>query len=306
MGGSWSIHSETAQTRIHMCCYVLTTLLFLIVTSGSPRTATADTAERLELGHTSTGAVVTLIRAGVGWSISIGGPNSPLLSQPEPARVEVSGGSGGGLHEFNAAYSHASRAPAGVEATATIRSSPNVSFHVRDLWQLHDDVLSVQRTVTVQGSASGGFSSAVVFSAPKLVWEDANYLAPGVLYADPTYDGERSPGGTLLYAAHHLSMREDILPAPLLGLYFRDGASVAMLDPMPRGDTTEAESKLSQPEMTDARFQFGSLSVSQLQGMPLNFGFQYPGSVQGYFAGQGNSPVFMRRYHPIRAGFSQS
>ena len=101
-------------------------------------------------------------------------------------------------------------------------------------------------------------------------------------------------------------MREDILPAPLLGLYFRDGASVAMLDPMPRGDTTEAESKLSQPEMTDARFQFGSLSVSQPQGMPLNFGFQYPGSVQGYFAGQGNSPVFMRRYHPIRAGFSQS
>ena len=211
--------------------HVLTTLLFLIATLGSPRTATAGTPERLELGHTSTGAVVTLIRKRAGWSISIGGPNSPLLSQPEPARVEVSGGSGGGVHEFNAAYNQASGTPAGVEATATIRSSPNVSFLVRDLWQLHDDVLSVQRTVNVQGSASGGFSSAVVFSAPKLVWEDANYLAPGVLYADPTYDGERSPGGTLLYAAHHLNMREDILPAPLLGLYFRDGASVAMLDP---------------------------------------------------------------------------
>jgi hypothetical protein len=70
--------------------YVLTILLFLISTFGSLRTATAATPERLELGHTSTGAVVTLIRAGAGWSISIGGPSSPLLSQPEPARVEVS------------------------------------------------------------------------------------------------------------------------------------------------------------------------------------------------------------------------
>jgi len=284
----------------------LTSLLLLLLTVSSPCTATAVMPERLNLGRTSTGATVSLTRARAGWSIGIDGPGSPLLSQSEPARVEISDGSGGGVHEFNAAYDQVSRAPDGVEATATIRSSPTVSFLVRDLWQLHDDDLSVQRTVVVQGSASGGFSSAIVFSAPKLCWNDASYLAPGVLYADPTYDGERSPGGTLLYADHHLSLREDILPAPLLGLYFRDGASIAILDPMPRGDTTEAESKLAEMEMTDGRFQFGSLSVSQPQGTPLEFGFQYPGSVQGYFAGHGSSPVFMRRYHPIEAGFSQN
>ena len=283
--------------------YVPTTLLFLISTLG---TATAAQPEHLELGHTSTGALVTFIRAEAGWSITIGGPNSPLLSQPEPARVEVSDGSVGGVHEFNAPYSQVARTSTGVEATATIHSSPTVSFLVRDIWQLHEEVLSVQRTVTVEGSTSRGFSSAIVFSAPNLVWEDASYFAPGVLYADPTYDGERSPGGTLLYAAHHLSFREDILPAPLLGLYFRGGASVTILDPMPRGDTTEAESQLAQPEMTDARFQFGSLSVTQPQGTPLEFGFKYPGSIQGYFAGHGSSPIFIRRYHPIRAGFSQS
>lgn len=141
--------------------------------------------------------------------------NSPLLSQAEPARIEVFDASDGGVHELNAAYGQAARTAAGVEAAATIRSSPTVSFLVRDVWELHDEVLSVQRTVSVEGSGSGGFSSAVVFSAPKLVWNDASYLAPGVLYADPTYDGERSPGGTLLYAAHHLSLREEILPAPL-------------------------------------------------------------------------------------------
>jgi hypothetical protein len=262
---------------------VLTTLLFLIATLGNLRTAAAATPQRLELGHTSTGTVVTLIHGGTGWSINIGGPNSPLLSQAEPARVEIFDGTGGDVHEFNTPYTQATRTAAGVEATATIRSSPTVSFLIQDLWQLHEDVLSVQRTVSVQGSAPGGFSSAIVFSAPKLVWEDASYLAPGVLYGDPTYDGERSPGGTLLYAAHHLSMREDILPAPLLGLYFRGGASVAMLDPAPRGDTTEAESKLAQPEMTDARFQFGALSVLAAARHAADIRLPVPGLRSGLF-----------------------
>jgi hypothetical protein len=133
---------------------VPTTLLFLISTLGGTRAATA-TPERLVLGHASIGAAVIFIRAGAGWSISIGGPNSPLLSQLEPARVEVFDGSVGGVHELNAPYREAVRTSSGVEATATIRSIPTVSLLVRDLWRLHDDILSVQRTVAVQGSAPG-------------------------------------------------------------------------------------------------------------------------------------------------------
>ena len=284
--------------------HALTSVLILLTTLCTYCAAEAA-PERLDLGRTSTGATVTFIHSQVGWSIDIERQGLPHLSQPEPARVKVSNGSGE-MHELNAAYDRVLRLADGVEATATVRDDQAVSFLVRDLWQVHGEVLSVQRSVAVQGSAPGGFSSTIEFTVPKLGWEDASYLAPGVLYADPTYDGERSPGGTLLYAAHHLSLREDILPAPLLGLYFKDGSSVAMLDPTPRGDTTEEESKLAQPEMTDARFQFGSLSVSQPQGAALQFGFQYPASVQGYFAGHGTSPVFIRRYHPIQAGFSQT
>lgn len=285
--------------------YALTPFLFLLATFGA-HCAAAVTPEHIDLGLSSTGATVTFTHAPHGWSIDIQRPGSPQLTQPEPARVEVFNGTGGDVRNLNAAYDQVLRTADGVQASAVIHDGPAVSFLVRDLWQVHGDVLAVQRTVNVQGSAPGGFSSAIVFYAPKLGWNDASYLAPGVLYADPTYDGERSPGGTLLYAAHHLSLREDILPAPLLGLYFRDGTSVAMLDPAPRGDTTEAESKLTQTEMTDAHFQFGALSVSQPQDAPLQFGFQYPGSVQGYFAGHGSSSVFIRRYHPIQAGFSQN
>jgi len=281
------------------------TLLVLLATLGGLGDLAATPGD-LILGNTLTGETVTFNRAANGWGIGIEGPGAPLLSQAEPARLEISDAPAGDVHQLNAAYEQVSRTPNGVEASVVIHSSTAVSFLIRDTWQLQEDVLTVQRTVTVQGSDAGGFSSSIVFSAPKLSWEDASYFAPGVLYADPTYDGERSPGGTALYAAHHLGFREDILPSPMLGLYFRNGASVAMLDPTPRGDTTEAESKLTETVMTDARFQFGSLSVRQQQGAPLSFAFQFPGSVEGYFAGHGNSPVSLRRYHPIQNGYSES
>ena len=101
---------------------------------------------------------------------------------------------------------------------------------------------------------------------PAVGWQDVQYLAPGALYGDPTYDGDRSAGGTLNDAARRFVMREDVLPAPLFALSFANGASIAMLDPSPRGDTTVEESKLTRAVMTDARFQFGALGARQAAG----------------------------------------
>ena len=72
----------------------------------------------------------------------------------------------------------------------------------------------------------------------------------------------------LNYAAHHFFMREDILPAPLFALSFHNGISVTILDPSPRGDSTVEETKLTQPVMTDARFQFGALGAWQRDNRP--------------------------------------
>ena len=97
-------------------------------------------------------------------------------------------------------------------------------------------------------------ASSIVFSVdPSEVWTDVNCLAPGLLYGDPTYDGDRSPGGKLNYAARRFVMREDILAAPLFALSFENGASVSVLDPAPRGDTSAEETKLTRSAITDAR-----------------------------------------------------
>ena len=122
----------------------------------------------------------------------------------------------------------------------------------------------------------------------------------------PPYNGERSPGGTLNNAAHHYQLREDLLPAPLFALSFQNAASVAVLDPSPRGDSTFEETKLTKDVMTDARFQFGALGAWQDADGPIQFGFCFPGSVRGYMGRADAAPRTVRRYHPITQGVTHS
>ena len=158
---------------------------------------------------------------------------------------------------------------------------------MEDRWSLTGAVVTVSRKVEVTGNAPGGFNSSVVLTVdPSVRWSDVNFLVPGALYGDPTYDGDRSPGGTLNYAARRFIMREDILPAPMFGISFSNGASVTMLDPAPRGDTTVEESP-AKAVMTDARFQFGALGAWQADEGPIEFGFRFPGTMSMYAFGRG-------------------
>ena len=185
----------------------------------------------------------------------------------------------------------------------------DVVFRVHDKWSVSSTVLSLERNVTVKGSAPGGFYSAIDFNVDRsLTWPDINFMVPGAIYGDPTYDGDRSPGGTLNYAARHLLMREDILAAPLFAMSFKDGASIAMLDPAPRGNTTEEESKLTNLVMTDARFQFGAMGAWQAEDGAVQFGFRYPGTVNDFGGARGQPavPRWIRRYHPMTEGFADN
>ncbi len=99
-------------------------------------------------------------------------------------------------------------------------------------------------------------------------------------------------------------MREDTLSSPLFGLSFNNGASVAVLNPEPRGDTTVEETRLAKPVVTDARLQFGALGAWQADDSPIEFGFWFPGSTSSYGGGRGGAAGlrWMRRYHPIAQG----
>lgn len=269
----------------------------------------AQPADHVELGRLQTGATVSFVRAaGSEWGIEIAGGAAPLIQQPQPARLEIYR-TEEDIRELAAGYKTVEPSASGVDAQAEIAYGDKVVFHVEDHWSMTGAVVLLSRKVEVAGDAPGGFSSSIVFKVdPSIGWSDVKFLAPGALYGDPTHDGERSPGGTLNDAAHRFFMREDILPAPLFALSFDNGASVTMLDPAPRGDSTVAETKLSKDVMTDARFQFGALGAWQADEGPIECGFSFPGTVCLYANGT-NAPAkprWIRRYHPIAQGVAHS
>jgi hypothetical protein len=282
-------------------------LLLLLLTTGAPVSAQVQGravagSANVVLGRLRTGATVSFTRTGAaGWGIEVAGAAAPRVAEARPARLQVFH-SEDDIRELAAAYRTVQKMPAGIEARADIASGNGVVFHVVDQWRVSDAVVSARRSVTVTGRAPGGFSSSVALALdPAVGWHDVQYLAPGALYGDPTHDGERSAGGTLNDAARRFVMREDVLPAPLFALSFANGASIAVLDPSPRGDTTVEESKLTQAVMTDARFQFGALGAQQAGDGPVEFGFWFPGTVRSYGGSRNEppSPRWVRRYHPI-------
>ncbi|OHB64492.1 MAG: hypothetical protein A2Y76_01275, partial [Planctomycetes bacterium RBG_13_60_9] len=271
--------------------------------------ALAQQGDRVDLGRLQTGATVSFVRAGSGdWGIEIAGAAAPRILQPKPAKLEVFR-TEEDIRQLAAGYKTVEKSDSGIDALAEISHDGSVVFRVQDRWGLNGAVVSVNRKVQVVGNASGGFYSSVVLTVdPAVGWSDVSYLAPCLLYGDPTYDGERSPGGTRNYAARRFVMREDNLSAPLFALSFKNGASVTVLDPAPRGDTTVEETRLSRPVITDARLQFGALGAWQADDGPIEFGFWLPGTTSGYAGGRGGAggPRWIRRYHPIAQGVAHS
>ena len=279
-------------------------ILFLVISL-----ACAHQDERVNLGKLQTDAVISFIRNMDGeWGLEIAGNAAPLLTQKKPAQIEVYQGEDT-IDKLSAGYITIEQKNADIYANTQIKYCEGIVFDIHDVWSLNGAVISVSRKVDVTGDAPGGFNSSVGFMIDTSVnWSDVNFMAPGALYGDPIYNGERSPGGTLNYAAKRYLMREDILPAPLFALSFGNGASVTMLNPAPSGESTVAETKLTHNVMTDARFEFGVLGTWQTDAGPIEFGLQFPGTTSMYAYGP-DAPMethWIRRYHPIKDGFTQA
>jgi hypothetical protein len=263
----------------------------------------AQQGDRVNLGHLQTGETVSFIRAAEGeWGIEISGATTPRILQPKPAKLEIFR-TEADICQFATGYKTVEKSTTGINALAEITYSDNVVFRAHDRWSLSGAVVSVNREVEVTGNTPGGFYSSIVLALdPSVSWPDVKYMAPGALYGDPTYNGAWSPGGTLNNDARCFVMREDVISAPLFAISFGNGASVAMLNPAPRGDTTRAESSRSaSPAMTDARFQFGALGAWQTDDNPIEFGYRFPGTVTTFGRGRSTAtkPRWIRRYHPI-------
>ena len=286
-----------------------TALIWLLI---APLASAQQAANRIELGRLANGASVTFVRAGSGdWGIEISGGGAPDMTQPKPAQIEVFRG-GENVSDLAAGYQSVQKEADAVVAKAKVAGGGAAAFAVEDRWAVSGAVLSLSRKVSVTAAEdNAGFFSAIrLLTAPTVKWEDADYFAPDVLYGDPSYDGDRSPGGTVNYRAKRFAIREDLMSAPLFALSFRDGRWAAVLDLAPRGDTTLAETTASAATpVIEERIQFGALGARGIPEGGVEFGFGLPGATQesggGFGRGTATSTV-RRRYHPVKAGFSHS
>ncbi|HSW51185.1 MAG TPA: hypothetical protein VLH09_13465, partial [Bryobacteraceae bacterium] len=300
--------------------YPLTRLLPALLWAFSVLCAQQD--RDISLGRLSTGATVTFVRASSGeWGLEVAGSGSPRISQAQPARLEVFSRDVSGtnlkddVRQLAAAYRSVEVAGGIATARAQIAYGPGVTFRVEDRWSVSGAVLSLRRRVEVAGNSPGGFYSAVLFSTPpEVTWPDLEFMAPGKIYSDPTYNGDTSPGGAMPYAARRLAVRDTSLTAPLFALSFKNGYSVTVMNPSPRGDTTTEESRTpTGTVMIDERFQFGALGARENAEGGVDFGFWLPGTINDYIGGGARSlttttpvPSWRRRYHPIQQGLAHS
>ena len=277
--------------------------------------STPAPANRIELGRLSNGAAVAFVRTGGEWGIQISGGDPQSFAQPKPAQIEVYRG-GDNATDLASGYQSVTKEADSVVAKAKVSGGEAV-FAVEDRWKVAGAVLSVSRKVTVTGGeANAGFYSAVRFSTARTVaWPDADYLVPGLLYGEP-HNGANGPAGVNALRAKRLNIREDYFSAPVIGIWFRDGRSVAVMDPAPRGDTTEEETEAPATKpIIDERIQFGALGARENSEGGIEFGFWLPGTTAefsgGGFGGRGAigpppPQIVRRRYHPVKAGFSQN
>jgi hypothetical protein len=277
--------------------------------------ASAQQVARINLGNYRIGSVVSFVQGKDGeWGIEISGNNFAELTQMKPAQIEIYKGADN-IFRLSAGYNTVEKKNNIITAKTTLKAQSGAKFNIEDQWSLSEDVLLLNRKVYVIGTENNtGFFSAIKFSTnPKIKWEDLNYFAPDVLYGDPTYDGDTSPGGTLPYKAKCFSIREDAMSAPLFGLSFKNGCWAAVLDLAPNGETTTEESSATaSATIIDEHIKFGALGAQEITGGGIEFGFWLPGTTREFAGGFGPtsatvpSQVVRHRYNPVKEGFTQN
>ena len=288
--------------------FVISGLVMILLVSCSQK--------KVSLGDLQSGSNVSFVPDTSGsWGIEIRGNTIPVLINQKPAQIEIFESEENVTH-ITAGYQSVKKKGGALTAVAHLTGTNGAEFEVEDNWSISGDVLSLKRKVSVTGSEeNAGFLSAIRFSTtPDIKWEDISYFSPDVLYGDPTYDGETSPGGTLAYNAKCFSIREDYISAPLFGLSFKNGNWAAVLDLAPDGATTMEETTApATTPVIDERIQFGAVGARETPDGGVEFGFWIPGTINEFsggfgFGGNTATPtqVVRRRYHPVKDGFVQN
>jgi len=241
------------------------------------------------------------------WGLSIEKDGAAFFTRKEPVNIEIYK-DGAVIETLNAGYDRFTEKDGGYLAEATV-AYRDVSFLVNDKWSVVNDALQVDRTLVVRGSMSGGFMSGIQLSYHEPATRDSVKLfAPGMIYGTTDHLTAAAIGGK--NCKDFIRIREDRLPAPLIGAYFSNGFSLCVLNSKPDARTIKEDSRdLEAKTIIDERLRFGAIGADFNQQNP-EFGYWFPGSEGGItYKGMtypyGQKKKWSRRYHPISDGLKQ-
>jgi hypothetical protein len=247
-----------------------------------------------------------------GWAVAVEGAGLASVRQDGPVKIELFDAKSG-PRTYQHSYDHIIKTRQGFRGFAKIRISGSAAIGVQDEWELIGKCLKLRRQAVVSGSSDGGFMSGITLvTLADVARSDAAYFAPGMIYGSTDNCSPNAIGGKDTYTSGNgqVWIREDRLPAPLLGIYFADGSSISVLDPSPDTATTSQDSHdFDIVPMIDERFRFGSVGAG-LRDTKQECGFWLPGT-EGEITYLGNTypggqvKKWRRRYHPLKEGFKQ-
>jgi len=178
------------------------------------------------------------------WGIVVGDAGMASIEQPQPMQLEIWDAAKSETRSMSAGYASLTEDEAGLIGAGRLTLADDVSFQFKDCWNLDHGVLYLDRSVEVNGNAPGGFlSGAVLRVASPQTWPQIEWFAPGMIYGNFDLIPGFAIGGRDYYrpGAYTVRIREDRLPAPLVAALFGDHSSLAVLNRVPRGDSTAAE-----------------------------------------------------------------
>ncbi len=269
--------------------------------------------QEIELGRLAGGEKVVAVKAPAGgWSLAVEDGGKVFARLANPVSLEFYN-DGWPAAPLLSAYQTFMAAPGGHVGRAAVKTATGVEFSVEDTWTVAGAELRLSRRLAVKGQGRGGFLSAVTFAAEESgARQDVEFFAPGMIYGSPDHLTAVAIGGKETYTAGRgvIRIREDRPAAPLFGVRFRNGMSMAVLNAAPNGGTTVRDSRdLDVTTLIDERFQFGAVGVEPKDGK-LACGFWFPGSegevtYRGRMYPGGQVHGWRGRYHPLKNGLTQ-
>lgn len=270
-------------------------------------------SERGTIGKLKNGSVIILqINKEGKWNIVVESNHLNSVSSSPPCGIELYS-LDGSIKEINAGYDSVRKSTDGFLGKASIKTHGSVIFYFEDRWQISENTLALDRMVKVEGNTGAGFLSSVILkTGQEFNRDEVNLFAPGMIYGGVTHISDSALGGRDLYRKGNgtLWIREDRMPAPVLGMISQDLSSIAILDKVPDGRTDTLDSHDREySTFIDSAVHMGALGLINKEGY-FAIGYHFPCSEGEYSYRaetyhEGRKHRWTRRYHPVRDGFEQ-